>query len=223
MAARREPGTTFADTVYDGLFNQFMSGEREADQALNIPALAREFDVSQTPVREALARLEHTGLVRREPLKGYRVAPMFTEQELVKLMEARFIIEPALAIEAAQRVTPEFLIELERTVEELDLAAQEHSLSRHWNADDAFHGLIAKQSANPFLEAAYQAIGGHIRRFRLFATRTADTARVAACEHRSIIEQLKNRDPEGAAEAARTHVTNARQRSFAGSARLKQS
>ncbi|KRE59399.1 GntR family transcriptional regulator [Arthrobacter sp. Soil736] len=215
MANRREPGTTYADTVYNLLLKQFMAGEREAGQSLNIPSIAREFDVSQTPVREALARLEHTGLVTREPLKGYRVAPMFSEHELVKLMEARLVIEPAVTLEAARRVTPEFLAELQVTVDELAAAAESESFSEHWRTDDAFHGLISKQSGNPFLDSAYLAIGGHVRRFRLLAKASSRTAAIAVIEHGHIIEALEARDAEKAAEAMRQHIEGAAARALA--------
>ena len=66
------------------------------------------------PLREALARLEHTGLVRREAMKGYSVAPMMTRREISKLMAARLVLEPALAYQTAQSTTPEFLAELHR-------------------------------------------------------------------------------------------------------------
>ncbi|MFC7740084.1 GntR family transcriptional regulator [Nocardiopsis composta] len=72
---RRSTRRPLADQMYDVLLAQFMEGKRKAGEPLNIGALSRELDVSQTPLREALARLEHTGLVRREALKGYRVSP----------------------------------------------------------------------------------------------------------------------------------------------------
>ncbi|MDQ1609943.1 MAG: hypothetical protein QOE16_2675 [Microbacteriaceae bacterium] len=215
MANRREPGTTYADTVYDLLLKQFMAGAREASQALNIPSIAREFDVSQTPVREALARLEHTGLVIREPLKGYRVAPLFSEQELVKLMEARMIIEPAVTLEAARRVTPEFLAELQLTIDDLAAAAESETFSEHWRSDDAFHGLISLHSANPFLDSAYRAIGGQVRRFRLLAKASSKTAAITVIEHGHILEALEARDADGAAEAMRAHIEGAATRALA--------
>ena len=215
MANRREPGTTYADTVYDLLLKQFMAGARDAGQPLNIPSIAREFEVSQTPVREALARLEHTGLVTREPLKGYRVAPLFSEHELVKLMEARLVIEPAVTLEAARRVTPEFLAELQVTVDDLAAAAKTESFSEHWRADDAFHGWISLQSANPFLDSAYRAIGGQVRRFRLLAKASADTAAIAVTEHAQIIEALAARDADKAADAMRMHIEGATARALA--------
>jgi DNA-binding GntR family transcriptional regulator len=215
MASRREPGTTYADTVYELLLKQFMAGAREASQPLNIPSLAREFDVSQTPVREALARLEHTGLVTREPLKGYRVAPLFSEQELVKLMEARLVIEPAVTLEAARRVTPEFLAELQLTIDDLAASVEAESFSEHWRSDDAFHGLISLHSANPFLDSAYRAIGGQVRRFRLLAKASSKTASITVIEHGHILEALEARDADRAAVAMRAHIEGAAARALA--------
>jgi DNA-binding GntR family transcriptional regulator len=215
MANRRKPGTTYADTVYDQLLKQFMAGAREAGQALNIPSIAREFDVSQTPVREALARLEHTGLVTREPLKGYRVAPLFSEHVLVKLLDAGLFFEPAAALAAARRVTPEFLAELQQTVDDLAAAAESESFSEYWRSDDAFHGLISQQAANPFLDSAYKAIGGHVRRFRLLAQASSRTAAIAVVEHGHIIEALEARDADKAAAAMRMHIEGAAARALA--------
>lgn len=215
MAHQREPGTTYADTVYDLLLGEFMDGTWSPSQQVNIPTVARAFNVSQTPVREALARLEHTGLVTREPLKGYRVAALFTEPELLKLMDARLVLEPALTLEAGRRVTPEFLDELLVTVADMVAASEMGSLHDHWAADDAFHGLISRQSANPFLDAAYRSIGGQVRRFRLLARLSSNSARLAAADHQVIYSAFEARKPEKAAELARAHVDNARTRALA--------
>lgn len=61
MTERNTAKQPIADQMYTVLLHQFMSGERGAGESLNIGALSRELDVSQTPLREALARLEHTG------------------------------------------------------------------------------------------------------------------------------------------------------------------
>jgi len=78
-----------ADHVYEALLEWLMDGRLEPGAAVSIDGMARELDVSPTPVREALARLEHTGMVRRVALKGYRVAPVFTREDFAELMEAR--------------------------------------------------------------------------------------------------------------------------------------
>lgn len=61
-----------ADQVYDRLIADLVDGRIEPDSAISIDGLARSLGVSQTPIREALGRLEATGLVTRLPFKGYR-------------------------------------------------------------------------------------------------------------------------------------------------------
>lgn len=106
MTERNAAKQPIADQMYSVLLRQLMAGEREAGSSPNIGALARELDVSQTPLREALARLEHTGLVERVALRGYRVAPMMTRGDVQQLFEARLLSEPRLAHDAALRATP---------------------------------------------------------------------------------------------------------------------
>ncbi|MBF8189396.1 GntR family transcriptional regulator [Nonomuraea sp. K274] len=203
--------------MYDVLLDQFMAGKRAPGEPLNIGALSRELDVSQTPLREALARLEHTGLVVREALKGYRVAPMFTEREVAKLMDARIVLEPALTYETCRRTTPEFLEELRLSVEELDESAgladtQSSSFRHYWAADDRFHMLIAQQSDNPFLETAYRSLNGQMQRFRLFSKLGNTGAHHAAKEHRAIHDALVEGNPEIAAIRMREHLQSSNRR-----------
>ncbi|WP_410652730.1 GntR family transcriptional regulator [Amycolatopsis sp. cmx-4-54] len=218
MASPRKSGRQpLADRMYDVLLGQFTDGRWAAGEPVNIGALSRELDVSQTPLREALARLEHTGLVRREALKGYRVAPLLTEFELVKLMDARLVLEPALAYEAARRTTPEFLGEVLESVDDLARAATSPDtevFSAYWTIDERFHLLIAAQADNPFLEKAYRSLGGQVQRFRFFAK--LGSARgapgLAAEEHHAVYDALAAGEADEAAARMRRHIENAKQR-----------
>ncbi len=113
-AGRPVSRQVLADHVYEELLASLMDGRLEPGAAVSIDGTARELDVSPTPVREALARLEHTGMVRRVALKGYRVAPMFTREDFAELMEARLAIEPVNARLACARLTPAHLHELDQ-------------------------------------------------------------------------------------------------------------
>ncbi|OSM43124.1 GntR family transcriptional regulator [Nesterenkonia sp. PF2B19] len=103
-----DPGARVArralrDEVYSALFDRILDGSAPAGSSMSIDALARELDVSPTPVREALVQLEHTGLVTRVALKGYRVAPQLSGQQLRELFEMRMIVEMAAVERAAER------------------------------------------------------------------------------------------------------------------------
>ncbi|WP_405792702.1 GntR family transcriptional regulator [Streptomyces sp. NBC_01506] len=217
MTRRPSERQPLADQMYDVLLGQFMDGLWSPGQSLNIGALTRELNVSQTPLREALARLEHTGLVRREALKGYRVAPLFSETELIKLMDARLVLEPTLTYEAGRRTTPEFLQEVAASIEELRRCAEgdgSQSVRAYLSADERFHFLIARQSANPFLESAYRSLGGHVQRFRLFTELGSSDAESPAHDHTAVYDALAAGDAEGAADRMRQHIENAKARAL---------
>lgn len=103
-----------ADHVHDEILESLMDGRLEPGASVSIDGTARELEVSPTPVREALARLEHTGLVRRVTLKGYRVAPLFSSEDFAQLMEARLAIEPVTTRLACERMTPDALALVQR-------------------------------------------------------------------------------------------------------------
>lgn len=173
----------------------------------------REFGVSQTPIREALARLEDTGLVIREALKGYQVAPDLSERNISKMMDARLILEPALPHLAARRIAPEFLAELLVTVEGLDQSVEladmkPEDFRQYWASDDRFDSLIVSQSGNPFLESAYGALGG---RFSVSGCSPSWATAGLNLPLRSgeIYDALVNANAEAAAERMRAHVQNA--------------
>jgi len=210
-----------ADQVHDRLLNELMEGIRPANDALNIPDLANEFGVSHTPVREALARLEHTGLVRRQALRGYRVAPLFTDEELSMLLDARQLLEPELTYIATLHRSPAFVEALESTVvtlEEAAAASGAEAFRAYWRADAEFHAMIAEQGGNPFLVASYRALGPQIQRFRLIARRgpyvTATATTSAATEHRAILAAIAAGDAEAAAHRMSQHIAGARRRAL---------
>ena len=182
---------------------------------MNIDALARELSVSQTPIREALARLESTGLVHRAALKGYRVAPLFTERELSDLMDARAVIEPENAYLACLRSSETLVRQLAESIDDLKSVASDRAstaFGQYREADERFHALIAEHSDNRFLQKAYESLGGHVHRFRLFGAVGVTDAESAALEHEQILAAIQARDPEAARQAMAQHIANAKQR-----------
>jgi len=208
-----------ADHVYDAILDSLIDGQLGAGEVLGIDALARQFEVSQTPVREALARMESTGLVRRTALKGYRVAPMTTPAELERLMDARLAVEPVLAEIAATRLGAGQVQRLEQAVRDLGtapLGPSFHEFRRYWEADERFHRIVAEATGNEFLLSAYNALGGQIQRFRLFGNGIGVTDSVhCIAEHTRVLDGLRTEQPARARAAMAAHITEARTRALA--------
>lgn len=207
-----------ADHVYAELLASLMDGRLVPGAVVSIDGTARELDVSPTPVREALARLEHTGMVRRVALKGYRVAPVFTQEDFAELMEARLEIEPVNARLACERINQHGLAELEQAVEDLKSAPRGPSFAEfkdYLEADERFHQLIARQTGNQFMEAAYSALGGQVQRFRLFGGVGITDAEHAIAEHQAVLDAVSTGDPDKAAAAMADHIRKVRSRAIA--------
>ena len=207
-----------ADHVYTELLASLMDGRLAPGSAVSIDGTARDLDVSPTPVREALARLEHTGMVRRVALKGYRVAPVFTREDFAELMEARLAIEPVNARLACERMDQGGLAELKKAVEDLKSAPRGPAFAEfkdYLEADERFHQLIAQESGNQFMEAAYSALGGQIQRFRLFGGVGITDAESAIAEHRAVLDALLSGDADTAEAAMAEHIRQVRSRAIA--------
>ncbi len=207
-----------ADHVFDQVLTMLLDGTLPAGSNLNIDGLARQLDVSPTPVREALARLEATGMVRRVALRGYSVAPEPTTKELADLMDARLTVEPANAWYACQRGGPEFLAALEQAVADLEAAPNGPTYQEfrdYWAADERFHELVAEAADNAYLHAAYAALGGLLQRFRQFSGRGVTDKEVAVREHRAVLDALRSGDADRARELMARHIEGVKARSLA--------
>lgn len=94
---------TLADEAYTELKSRIMRSALVPGAKLSIDGLAKQLAFSQTPIREALARLESEGLLARRPLSGYTVEPLLSAAEFDDLFEIRMMLEPRAARRAAER------------------------------------------------------------------------------------------------------------------------
>ncbi|MBW8762508.1 MAG: GntR family transcriptional regulator [Microbacterium sp.] len=206
------------DDVHDQLVRLIMDGHMQPEQSLSIDALAREFGVSTSPVREALARLDSTGLVQRVALRGYRVAPAPDSGEIGELIDARLLLEPATAAEAARLESRSALVQrLDDTLVRLSGAPsgeQFDSFRSYYDADREFHRSIFTGVGNRFILQAYDALGGHVQRFRLFSGKGVTDAEETVAEHSAIRDAISDGDPALAERAMRSHLVGVRHRSL---------
>ena len=126
--ARLPQRQVLSDDVYETVKGLIMDSVVEPGTRLNIDALTRELGISQTPIRESLARLESDGLVIKEPLRGYRVSSRLTRDEFDDLFEYRLLIEPWAAGRAAERAGADELARLKAEMGEAGFT----TLERRW-------------------------------------------------------------------------------------------
>jgi DNA-binding GntR family transcriptional regulator len=199
------------DEVYAVLQQAIMDGTIAPDERMNAGELARRFDVSPTPVREALARLEADGLVEKHPLKGYRTTDLLREQELIDLFELRLLLEPGSAAKAADRRSAAEVDDLRNEIELARSAIGEPDaysvLSQH---DVRLHDKVFVAARNDTVRLAYARTHCHLHTFRLAYTGSyvSDTVE----EHAAIAEAIAAGDPTAAEAAMRRHIEQSRER-----------
>ncbi|MCP2032321.1 DNA-binding GntR family transcriptional regulator [Okibacterium sp. HSC-33S16] len=212
------------DRVYDLVLDMLVGQAVAPGTRLSIDAIARDLKVSPTPVREALVQLERTGLVTREPLKGYRVAPQITDSQLESLFDTRIVLEGGAAELAARHsdsLVPrlEAALEQHRAVtEKVRAAAAAGTLSvallrEYFTVDWTFHHLIFEGTNNPFLIDMSEVISTRVHRMRQTVLSGVTDAEDAVVEHTRIIDAFRSGQPEEAAAAMRDHIEKVRFRS----------
>ena len=217
--------SVLADQIYNALLQWLMDGRLQPGDRVSIDGMAREFNVSPTPVREALARLESTGMVAREAMRGYRVPPLPTEKQIADLMDVRMTIEPRMAELACASRDDTFLEELEVAVADLrstPSGPRFNDYRDYLEADERFHRLIATQCGNDYMLRAYDSLGGHVQRFRLFSGLGVTDAEFAVAEHAHILDAIRAGDCKEAAQRMRAHVAAVRDRALADRRKIEQ-
>lgn len=202
-----------ADEVYDTLLGQLMSLRIVPDSRVTIDALARELGVSQTPIRDALNRMEADGLVVRVPHAGYRIPPQITRERFEDMVDLRLLLEPAAARRAAERASAEQVARLRRMLEDMaDLVHGDSHLAygTFGLRDAAFHDLIAETAGNQLVREALARLHTHVHLFRLvFDT---EVTYAAMGEHDEVLTAVAACEPDAAAYAMRRHILLSRDR-----------
>jgi len=222
------------DRVYDLILEMLTRGDIQPGSRLGIDVLARELDVSPTPVREALVQLERTGLVSREAHRGYRVAEPLTVEQVLEVYDARLVVETG-AIAMAAPMISSFLNELEAAQRRHHATAEavlrepstspalQGLLTDYFEADWAFHLVILKHSGNRYLLEMAESLGTHLHRRRQTLTLQESDARLAVEEHDRIVAGLRAGSADDAVKAMRAHILDVRKRAVAAAAQESRS
>lgn len=202
------------DGVYDNIYHRLMSLEIAPGARIPIDVLARELGVSQTPIREALSRLEREGLVRKEHLIGYSAAPQWTRKQFEDLYAFRLLLEPEAARKATQNLTPDMLRQLEHAAADMgngDAPVDRNTrYSRFARADAHFHDDIMRIAGNEIIRSTLFNQHVHLHIFRLmFHTRVTQEALE---EHEALLAAFRAGDPEAAYKAMYIHIERSRDR-----------
>ena len=214
---------TLTDSVYEAVKELVMDQHIEAGARVNIDLVARQLNVSPTPVREALARLEMDGLVVKEPLRGYSVTPMLDAKTFNDLYDVRRLLEPFAARCAAEHRDDKVLRTLDKELDEMrrlvgtsagSAGGTYHDYRAFASQDARFHEAIAGTSGNSLLSDTLRRLRSHLRLYRLYHlyyTVAIGTATVT--EHENILAAVRAGNADRAEAAMLDHINQSMERS----------
>ena len=201
---------SLTEIIYYRLREEIVTCAIAPSTELSEAELAKRFDVSKTPVREALAMLRLDGLVHTYPRRGYEVTPI-TLADINSLFEARTILEAGAAELACAKISEEELASLEQLARSEYLGESESSLSRFIDRNRQFHLAIARAAGNERIYAMLEKQLHELERFFYLGASLRNVQEETNTDHQQIVEILATRDANEARRAMIRHNTITRQ------------
>lgn len=193
---------------YRSLREDIVDGRLAPGEQLTEMQLAARLNVSRTPVREALRRLEQDGLVERAG-RGMRVRRRSPE-EILEIYEARVVLEAAVARGAAERRTSYDLILLREALERMVAVPRDAEPTAFAQANRDFHRIMWHAGHNRTLTDLLDRIAGFLGRYPSTTLTHPGRWEEAIAEHGALLEAIERGDGDAAWKAATDHMTRAR-------------
>ncbi|ESQ26146.1 MAG: Transcriptional regulator [uncultured Acidilobus sp. OSP8] len=201
-AESSERSAKYSDIVYEMLKRDILSRKFEPKDKLSETTLAKMYNVSRTPVREALHKLEKEGLVVKLS-DGYHVS-FLTKEQILKIFEVRAVLEALAAEKAAENRDPELLRRLREAAEKFKGSDKGNPLALA-QANSEFHDVIAEMSGNEYLKDILKDLRNKLAIVRVDLFASSSRVEQEIEEHWRIYEAIEKGDPQAAREAALRH------------------
>lgn len=172
--------------------------------------LAARLDMSKTPVREALARLQFEGLVRAFPRRGYKIEPIRVS-DINDIFDARIVLEVGAIGLAVHQITEAELDELERLAQASSDMNYSADFDHSQRVNNAFHESIALASRNVRLQRMVGQTITEFERFFFLEAQSDAPYPDGHVSHEDIVAILRQRDASRAREAIGDHIDSMRQ------------
>jgi DNA-binding GntR family transcriptional regulator len=185
-----------------------LSGEYQHDVPLSEVRLAEHFQVSRTPIREALKQLQVEGLVEIRPKVGTFIRQI-TRREIVEMFELKEVLEGMAARLMARRGPASELALLDANVRESERALARGDIDGYPALVHEFHETLLTGADNRKLEAHYRTLMNQLAYHRMIVKTVAHPGRLARSveEHRLVATLVREKDGVGAELAMRAHVS----------------
>ncbi|MGB3201153.1 MAG: FCD domain-containing protein, partial [Nodosilinea sp.] len=202
------------EQTYLALRSAILSGDIAADERLIETQLADQLEVSRTPVREAIRRLQQESLIQMDSDGGLYIVKL-SLNDAIKLYDCRIALERLAVLEACEHATPHHLHKIEQNLVLAEAAAKANPLAQGNPTVDSihllelsceFHQLIAKSSGNSWIVSLLDQISQKITLIRVQTLKGLDQLIDIDTEHYQIYEAIARRDGDAAEQQMVNHL-----------------
>jgi DNA-binding GntR family transcriptional regulator len=201
---------SLGELVHQQIVEALVSGHFRGGEELNEVSLAAQFQVSRTPVREALRRLAAEGLVVNQRNRHATVVDM-SRDDVVETYQVRQILEASAARFAADRIDQGRLSELRSLASAATPFADDQWEIAERRFDEELHRAVAETCGNRKLLSEIQRYNNLVRFVRSRVARNADSLAQGHTEHLRILAALEGRDSQLAEAEMSAHIASALQ------------
>lgn len=212
MSALRalKPSERIVDSVYAALRVAILDGSLLPGQALSVPELSRQLDVSRSPVREAVLALVAGGLAVEQPRRGVAVAKI-AASDMLQIHEVREGVEAQAARLCAQRASPAVLRQLAELLDRQAAVVERGDAAGWYQTNAEFHRLVASGAGNSRLSEIAMMLEGQMRLGLRQVSSDRDQRRRGLAEHQAILGAITGREPDAAERLMREHIRRTRE------------
>jgi DNA-binding GntR family transcriptional regulator len=198
--------STLTERVYSSLKDAILSMKIRPRDYLIIGEVAKHYNISRTPVREAIILLEQEGWVENEGRRGARVT-VPSVQQVMEIIEMQAVLESYVVRQATPQVTDLDILQLGDILMEAEKALAQGSLDLSAELGNQFHDTLAIKVGNQRIAAQIIQLREHMARVRPLIWRVDQApAQESARQHRQILQAITDRDPMTAESLMMKHT-----------------
>ena len=197
------------EQVYSALKQIILKGDLASGERLVETKLAKQLQVSRTPIREAIGQLKREKLIVSRSNGGFMVATL-SIQDAIQLYDCRIALEQLSIGDACVRITPKQLQQLDQYVLQAEKLIESKSSRSDYlkllEVDYQFHHLIAESSGNQWLLTLLEQVFDQMRLLRVYTTKHNPEVLEIRSEHRQIYEAIAHENSDLAQSTIKEHL-----------------
>lgn len=202
--------TALFEEVDERIRQRIFSRELKPGERIDEQALARDFGISRTPLREALKVLRSEGLVKLVPRRGCFVAKL-SESDVDEIYDMIGLLEAACAARAAQVATAADIARLRRATQRMSQTAADGNHKRYFDANLAAHEALLDVAGNRWQKSVIQYLRGMCRLYPFVSVgKIPGRLEESLREHQELFAAIEAHDAVRAETVMRRHISNTR-------------